>query len=64
MLKNIITPLTPFFVGKCLSSQIHDWSGNGGGKVPNWYRTLKYKKFPKFQKNSEKFEKELLIRNK
>jgi len=63
MLKNIITPLTPLFVGKFLYSQIHDWSGNGGGKVPYWYRT---RKFQKFQKNSksEKFEKELLIRNK
>ena len=50
MLKNIITRLTPLFVGKFLYSQFHDWSGNGGGKVPNWYRTLKYKKFREFQK--------------
>ena len=63
MKRRLITPLTPLFVGKYLSSQIHDWSGNGGGKVPYPYRT---RKFPKFQKNSksEKFEKELLIRNK
>ena len=63
MLKNIITRLTPLFVGKYLSSQIHDWSGNGGGKLPYWYRTLKYRNFENFR-NSEKFEKELLIRNK
>jgi len=31
----LITPLTPLFVGKCLYSKFHDWSGNGGGKVPN-----------------------------
>ena len=64
MVRKLITLLTPLFVGKFLYSQFHDWSGNGGGKVPNWYRTLKYKKFREFQKNSEKFEKELLIRNK
>ena len=63
MKKKLITPLTPLFVGKCLYSKFHDWSGNGGGKVPYPYRT---RKFQKFQKNSksEKFEKELLIRNK
>ena len=45
MLKNIITPLTPLFVGKYLSSQIHDWSGNGGGKVPNGTVPENFKNF-------------------
>lgn len=54
MLKNIITRLTPLFVGKFLYSQIHDWSGNGGGKVPYWYRTKNFQNFRKIQKNLKK----------
>ena len=60
MVRKLITLLTPLFVGKYLSSQIHDWSGNGGGKVPNGTVPENFKNF----RNSEKFEKELLIRNK
>ena len=54
MLKNIITRLTPLFVGKFLYSQIHDWSGNGGGKLPYWYRTKNFQNFRKIQKNLKK----------
>ena len=60
MVRKLITLLTPLFVGKFLYSQIHDWSGNGGGKVPNGTVPENFQNF----RNSEKFEKELLIRNK
>ena len=59
--------LTPLFVGKCLSSQIHDWSGNGGGNVPYPYRTKSVRKILKNPENlriSKIVKSELLIRNK
>jgi len=61
LVRKLITLLTPLFVGKFLYSQIHDWSGNGGGKVPNG--TVP-ENFQNFRKIPGKFEKELLIRNK
>ena len=54
MLKNIITRLTPLFVGKFLYSQFHDWSGNGGGKVPNGTVPENFQNFRKIQKNLKK----------
>jgi len=59
LVRKLITLLTPLFVGKFLYSQFHDWSGNGGGKVPNGTVPENFQNF----RNSE-LEKELLIRNK
>ena len=57
MLKNIITRLTPLVVGKFIYSQIHDWSGNDGGKLPYHYRTKIVRKNSKNFGNLGKFGK-------
>tara|TARA_R110002051_G_scaffold277272_1_gene338606 strand:+ start:213 stop:431 length:219 start_codon:yes stop_codon:yes gene_type:complete len=72
MTLKLITRLTPLVVGKFIYSQIHDWSGNGGGKLPYQYRTKKYKNRQKNSKNfgnlgkmkNLKFEKRIYERNK
>ncbi len=57
MTLKLITRLTPLVVGKFIYSQIHDWSGNDGGKLPYQYRTKTVRKNSKNFGNFGKFEK-------
>ena len=57
MTLKLITRLTPLVVGKFIYSQIHDWSGNDGGKLPYQYRTKTVRKNSKNFGNLGKFGK-------